>query len=334
MQTCSTRTAASSQCSVSCRLGSKLAASRLRNRVATRAVQQDVEAVVEEAQASARAAGKELTQQEVDDIYLGFAKGDYGPREGRKGRFIKDNPRKYPKKEDLGPFLGATGGWAGGEAALWQLREEIEADPSVKSTSTGPPTKEPAPMEPKPNAIYIGFSKDELPARKSGARGRFIEDDPAKYPAKDDIGLLRGATGGFAGGEKGLQTFVEEGEVKLRQPGQPGGWQFEPVSFAGLLVLGGGLGGLLLTDLTDLGERAVDSELEQFSQAAIDDNTKMLLLAAIAVLASAGVLAGTRALIESLNDRLRTASGQAQRIVITGLFGIITFFAARAVLEL
>ncbi len=72
----------------------------------------------------------------------------------------------------------------------------------------------------------------------------------------------------------------------------------------------------------------------QFSQAAIDDNTKMLLLAAIAVLASAGVLAGTRALIESLNDRLRTASGQAQRIVITGLFGIITFFAARAVLEL
>ncbi len=35
-------------------------------------------------------------------------------------------------------------------------------------------------MEPKPNAIYIGFGKDELPARKSGARGRFIEDDPAK----------------------------------------------------------------------------------------------------------------------------------------------------------
>lgn len=193
-------------------------------------------------------------------------------------------------------------------------------------------------MEPNPNAIYIGFGKDELAARKEGARGRFIEDDPAKYPAKEDLGLLRGATGGFAGGEKGLATFVEEGEVKLRQPGQPGGWQFEPVSFAGLLVLGGGLGGLLLTDLTDLGEKAVDDELQQFSQAPIDDNTKMLLLAAIAVLASAGVLAGTRAVVSSLNERLRDATGQAagqaQRLVITGLFGIITFFAARAVLEL
>jgi len=35
--------------------------------------------------------------------------GDYTPRAGRKGRFIKDDPTKYPSKEDLGVFSGATG---------------------------------------------------------------------------------------------------------------------------------------------------------------------------------------------------------------------------------
>ncbi len=56
----------------------------------------------------------------------GFEKGDYARPEGRKGRVIKDDPSKYPDKEDMGPLRGMTGGWAGGEAALWQFREEIK----------------------------------------------------------------------------------------------------------------------------------------------------------------------------------------------------------------
>jgi hypothetical protein len=43
------------------------------------------------------------------DVYIGFPKGDFAPREGRKGRVIKDDPSKYPAKEDLGFFAGATG---------------------------------------------------------------------------------------------------------------------------------------------------------------------------------------------------------------------------------
>jgi hypothetical protein len=45
----------------------------------------------------------------VAEIYIGFPKGDYARPEGRKGRVIKDDPTKYPGKDDLGPFLGATG---------------------------------------------------------------------------------------------------------------------------------------------------------------------------------------------------------------------------------
>lgn len=129
-------------------------------------------------------------------------------------------------------------------------------------------------------------------------------DNPAKYPGKDDIGPFReytaqhtpqgcasmpqqhssplasaayacpapclpsaaaGATGGFAGGEKGLKQFVATGEVTLRQPGQPGSRQTSPVAIAGLLVAAGAGGGLLLNEVTDLGETAVKAEIVNVS---------------------------------------------------------------------
>ena len=46
----------------------------------------------------------------------GFPKGDYDRTPGRKGRVIRDDPSKYPSKEDMGFFLGAVGGWAGERA--------------------------------------------------------------------------------------------------------------------------------------------------------------------------------------------------------------------------
>ena len=70
-----------------------------------------------------------------------------------------------------------------------------------------------------------------------------------------------GATGGFAGGEQGLQQYVATGELKLRQPGQPGPRQSSPVAIAGLLVAAGAGGGLLLNEFADLGENAVKAEI-------------------------------------------------------------------------
>jgi hypothetical protein len=74
-----------------------------------------------------------------------------------------------------------------------------------------------------------------------------------------------GATGGFAGGEKGLKQFIETGDVQLRDPRQPGPKQFSPVTIAGLLVVAGAGGGLLLNELTDLGEIAVRTEITNVS---------------------------------------------------------------------
>eukprot|EP00882_Tetradesmus_deserticola_P022125 GHRQ01024011.1.p2 GENE.GHRQ01024011.1~~GHRQ01024011.1.p2 ORF type:complete len:148 (+),score=50.09 GHRQ01024011.1:387-830(+) len=63
--------------------------------------------IAESADAVAAAAPAEDAKAAA--IYIGFAKGDYASREGRKGRVIRDDPTKYPAKEDLGPLLGATG---------------------------------------------------------------------------------------------------------------------------------------------------------------------------------------------------------------------------------
>lgn len=70
-----------------------------------------------------------------------------------------------------------------------------------------------------------------------------------------------GATGGFAGGEKGLKQYIATGEVQLRDPNQPSAGQTSPVAVAGLLAAAGAGGGLLLNNLTDLGEEAVKGNI-------------------------------------------------------------------------
>lgn len=48
-------------------------------------------------------------------IYIGFGKEDTQPRSGRQGRFVTDDPRKYPQRTEL------VGGWvstAGAAAAV------------------------------------------------------------------------------------------------------------------------------------------------------------------------------------------------------------------------
>eukprot|EP00877_Chromochloris_zofingiensis_P014840 jgi/Chrzof1/960/Cz01g34360.t1 len=278
--------------------------------------------------------------QAADEIYIGFQKGDYAPRTGRKGRVIRDDPSKYPAKEDVGFLPGATGGWAGGEAALWQLREAVLAEKQATQTAT---TKQATATQrasvPKPSAgtdaIYLGFGKDEIEARKAGAKGRVIVDDPRKYPAKENLGPLTGATGGFAGGERGLKQFIESGELRMRQPGDPVRRQSSPVAIAGLLIAAGAGGGLFLNSVTDLGETVIKTDL---LEAPIDDKTKYLLLAAVALLGGAGTLAAGRAAVTAVQSRLQGAVSQgaetAQKLVILAGFWVAVFFAARAILEL
>lgn len=188
-----------------------------------------------------------------EEIYIGFTKDEGAlARAGRKGRVIRDDPRKYPTRDAFG-----TGGWAGGEAGLWQLREEVlKEKEKAKATKPQPPKSSPwipKSAPPGKEVIYVGFNKDELELRKSGAKGRVVVDDPTKYPGKDDIGPLAGVAGGFAGGEAGLKQYVATGTVRLRKPGEPGPRQFSPLTLAGLIALAGAVGGIVLDLVTDAG---------------------------------------------------------------------------------
>lgn len=69
-------------------------------------------------------------------------------------------------------------------------------------------------------------------------------------------------------------------------------------------------------------------------QAPIDDKTKTLLLAAVALLGVVGTVAGGKALVSSLQSRISTAQENVQKLVIVGAFWLVVFIAARAVLEL
>jgi len=111
-----------------------------------------------------------------------------------------------------------------------------------------------------PRCAYpLPFS--ELDVRKSGAPGRVIFDNPSKYPDKDTL------TGGFAGGERGLRSFVETGEVRLRKPGEPGGQPISPLSIAFIVLLAGIAGAAVLTEVYDFGEGAVKTDKIQVGAA-------------------------------------------------------------------
>lgn len=54
--------------------------------------------------------------------------------------------------------------------------------------------------------MYIGFDKADTEPRK-GRKGRLVKGNPEDYPDRTDF------TGGWAGGEKGLQEFIRQYEV-------------------------------------------------------------------------------------------------------------------------
>jgi hypothetical protein len=87
-----------------------------------------------------------------------------------------------------------------------------------------------------------------------------------------------GATGGFAAGEVGLKQFVTTGDVKLRQPGQPGPRQFSPLTLAGVVALAGAVGGVVLGLVNDAGEIEQTRELLQVRGPVIMHGLRLALL--------------------------------------------------------
>lgn len=291
---------------------------------------------VEATPATAAAPKAAASSDKRADIYIGFPKNDYAPRAGRKGRFITDDPSKYPAKEDLGFFAGATGGWAGGEAGLWKLREEVlEEKAASKSPSpVGTVAGRFSPLKPKAEGskapIYLGFNKSELDGelRKAGISGKFIVDDPVKYPGKEDLGFLTGATGGFAAGEKGLKQFIRDGDIQIRKEGQPGGQAGSPVAIAGVLVAAGVGGGLLLNAAAEFVEA-------QISSAPLDDGARVAVLVGAAAAGALALFAGGKAVAAAAKGAGRVAEPSAvERLVWIGGLWVGVFLAARVVLGL
>ncbi|KAK9807698.1 hypothetical protein WJX72_006537 [[Myrmecia] bisecta] len=239
-------------------------------------------------------------KQEGDQIYLGFDKSDTGSRTGRQGRVIVDSPEKYPEKTAL------TGGWAGGEQGLQAfVEEEKRKKGSASSASSGG-------------------------SEKKGSSKPAADTDPNKLPSKDSIGIFDGVTGGFAGGERGVQQFVEEGDIKLAEPGSRSG-QWSILAIASVVAIAGTVGGVLLTGVTDVGEEVVKEEFTgAIKTAPVDDSTKLLLELALALIGVTVVVGGGRLALKSLTGRLRES---AVNLASLALFIVGLYIAARFVLE-
>lgn len=82
-----------------------------------------------------------------------------------------------------------------------------------------------------------------------------------------------GVTGGFAGGEKGVQEFVETGDLDFDSAKSRGG-QWSPVVFATVVAIGGSVGAIVLTDVFDVSENLLSADI---LNAQLDNNTKLLL---------------------------------------------------------
>jgi len=290
------------------------------------------------------------------EIYIGFEKGDYAPRDGRTGRVIVDDPSKYPDRSVY------VGGWPGGEVALksWAPKAAAEAAKEEEGGSSGAPGgggKKATPAIPKPAAgakaaaapIYLGHAKDDYAGRREGAPGRFIQDDPAKYPGREDLGPLISAIGGFAGGEVGVKTFAATGQIPVAAPGSGAGRrQFSPVAL-GLVVAGAaGLGGALLNSGVEVAEGVVEGlegvgaagggaaaagAATAAGRALLDPSTRTLLALGGGALAATGGIFAVRGAVMGARDRAAAAAETVADGAKAAAFWVLVFLAFKLVLE-
>eukprot|EP01025_Chloroclados_australasicus_P019961 TRINITY_DN2097_c0_g1_i3.p1 TRINITY_DN2097_c0_g1~~TRINITY_DN2097_c0_g1_i3.p1 ORF type:complete len:312 (-),score=44.45 TRINITY_DN2097_c0_g1_i3:624-1559(-) len=221
---------------------------------------------------------------EEENIYVGFDKDQQKPR------YQKGDPTQYPGKEDVGIAMGITGGWAGGEKGLKEFVQNSNGN-GVKTNK-----KESTEQQQQPGWVKKRVNGKEVLVKVIQEGGdtvyvgdKFLQDDDRKYPSKDTLGPFEGVTGGFAGGETGLKSFLEKGKVEVES--EKARKQFSPLTVAAIVASAGVGGGIGLTYVT---KWAVQLFVVELLEAPIDDNTKLLLEVAMILLATAAVIAGGR----------------------------------------
>jgi hypothetical protein len=294
------------------------------------------------------------------EIYIGFEKGDYAPRSGRKGRVIVDDPARYPTRTSL------VGGWPGGEVALksWAPSAAAEAaataaKPASKASAPAkaskPASKASAPAKaskPAPGSpaapIYVGHAKDDYEGRRVGRPGRFVTDNPARYPDKEDVGPLVNATGGFAGGEVGVKAFAATGDLPLKS-GEDGGRQFSPLVVAAIVAGAAGLGGALLNSGVEVAEGVVEGAAgvgaagtggsgavaagAAAARALLDPSTRGALSVGSGLLALTGAILAVRGAVGAAKKRAAAAAETVADGAKAAAFWVAVFLAVKLVIE-
>lgn len=175
-----------------------------------------------------------------------------------------------------------------------------------------------------------------------------LQDDPRKYPGKENAGLLTGATGGFAGGELGVKQFVEKSSLDLALP-EVARKRHIPKDIAavsaliaivvasnyGLRILEGGPDAAPLPTLDDLA--AAPAAVGSGAQSLVDGGAKVASAAtsdprvayiAAAVGAAVAAVAGGRAVGRGVNRATAAAAQGAGRGVVRG--AVLVVFAVAA----
>ena len=110
------------------------------------------------------------------DVYIG------------KGRWVKDDPKKYAGRDDW-----FTGGWPGGEVGLKESFIQEPFETPAQSSALNPLPEDVA----GDDTVYLG-------------KGKFVKADAKKFAARDNL-----LTGGWAGGEVALKN----GDALRLKPG-------------------------------------------------------------------------------------------------------------------
>lgn len=264
----------------------------------------------------------------------------------------EEDKGKYPERNAF------TGGWAGGEKGLMKFIEEFEEQPTDERKEK---LKKAAKKD--PSVVSVEFKGKKVEARRREGSGRdaiyigkrkggpigdadevYIVDDDRKYPQKEDMGGFSGVVGGFAGGERGVQQFVDKGEVSLSEASREQG---SPLVFAILIAAVGTIGGLLITNVTAAGESALNAVeggqlgtqannlkvagLSLFnSSAQLDDSTKILIEVGLFVAGALTTITLGRSAVDSLTTNVRSGFLKSGTLV---LFFIAVGVALKFVVE-
>jgi hypothetical protein len=268
------------------------------------------------------------------------------------GKQTEEDKGKYPERNAW------TGGWAGGEKGVQAFVKEFENEPTpsqkreIKKAAEKDPNIVKVSFQGKKvearrvangegsgsDPIYIGMKKG---AAKDNDAPQYIVDDQRKYPSRESLGPLSGVVGGFAGGERGVQQYVQDGEVTIADKPRK---QSSPLVFAGIVAVLGTAGALFLYNVEEVGEEIV-SEVERgdllgavtsassqgsAALAGFDPRTKLALEAVLAVVGVGALLFYGR---KAAGDLANSARDGLVSIGKLAAFWAVVLLAAKYVIQ-